>query len=54
MRGVFVKMKEAEKRLVLNEQETRLIQMIRDMKYGEIHIFVAEGKPIRPRKSRKA
>ncbi len=49
-----MKMKEAEKRLVLNEQETRLIQMIRDMKYGEIHIFVAEGKPIRAEEIKKS
>jgi hypothetical protein len=38
---------EAEKRLILSEQEQRLIKMIRDINYGELHIFIADGKPVR-------
>jgi len=44
----------ANERLVLNEQEIRLIQMIREMKYGEIHIFVVDSKPIRAEEIKKS
>jgi hypothetical protein len=33
--------------VVLNAQEKRLILMIRAIKYGELHLYVSEGKPIR-------
>jgi hypothetical protein len=38
----------------LNDQEKRLIQMIRDIKYGELHIFVTEGSPVRVEEIRKS
>lgn len=38
---------ESENRLILNEQEQRLIQMICDIKYGELHLFIADGRPAR-------
>lgn len=38
----------------LNEQEKHLIQMIREMKFGELHIFVSEGKPIRVEEIKKS
>ncbi|GEM_PF-2099729 len=41
-------------RLILNEQEIRLIQMIRDTKYGELHIFIADSKPIRVEEIKKS
>ena len=41
-------------KLVLNEQETRLIQMIREMQYGDLHIFVSAGKPIRVEEMKKS
>ena len=31
----------------LTEQEKKLIELIRTIKFGELHIYVAEGKPIR-------
>jgi hypothetical protein len=40
--------------LVLNEQEKHLLQMIREMKFGELHLFVAEGKPIRVEEIKKS
>ena len=46
--------KEVDKKLILNEQEIRLIQMIRDMKYGEIHIFIADSKPVRAEEIKKS
>jgi hypothetical protein len=38
----------------LNEQEKHLIQMIREMKFGELHIFVSEGKPVRVEEFKKS
>lgn len=38
----------------LNEQEKRLIQIIREIKYGEIQIYVVDGKPIRVEEIRKS
>ena len=32
---------------ISTEKEQRLIQMIRDLGYGEIRIFVADGQPVR-------
>ncbi len=46
--------KEPIENLVLNEQEWRLVQMIREMKYGEIHIFVMDSKPVRAEKIKKS
>lgn len=39
--------------IILNDQEKRLIQMIREMKNGELHIFISEGKPTRVEKIKK-
>lgn len=46
--------KEPEQGLILNESEQHLIQMIRDIKYGELHIFIADGKPIRAEEIKKS
>lgn len=29
------------------EKEDKLLQLIRDMKFGEVHIYVADGQPVR-------
>lgn len=29
------------------EKEEKLLQLIRDLKFGEIHIYVADGQPVR-------
>jgi hypothetical protein len=39
---------------ILNEQEKHLLQMIRELKYGELHIFVSEGKPVRVEEIKKS
>lgn len=31
----------------LTEQEKKLIELIRSIKFGELHLYVAEGKPVR-------
>lgn len=38
----------------LTKQEKHLIQMIREMKYGELHIFISESKPIRVEEIKKS
>jgi Holliday junction resolvase-like predicted endonuclease len=46
--------KEQQYREPLNEQEVRLLQMIRRMKFGEIRIFITEGKPVRAEEIKKS
>lgn len=41
-------------RIVLSEQEKRLIRMIRELKYGELRIFISEGKPVRAEEIKKS
>lgn len=36
------------------EKEEKLLQMIRDLKFGEIHIYVAEGQPVRAEEIKKS
>lgn len=38
----------------LTKQEVHLIQMIREMNYGELHIFISESKPIRVEEIKKS
>lgn len=38
----------------LNDQEKHLIAIIRDTKFGELKIHVAEGKPIRVEEIKKS
>ncbi len=44
----------SDAKLVLNEQEKRLIQMIREMEYGELHIYVSDSKPVRAEEIKKS
>jgi hypothetical protein len=46
--------KEQEQQLILNEPEQHLIQMIRDINYGELHVFIADGKPVRAEEIKKS
>ena len=39
--------KEKDKEIVLSEQDRQLIRLIRSMKSGELHIFIADGNPTR-------
>ena len=45
---------QASEELALNTQEKRLIRMIRAIKFGELHIFVSDGKPIRVEEIKKS
>ena len=41
-------------RLIISEQEKNLILMIREMKYGELHIFVSGSVPVRVEEIKKS
>lgn len=36
------------------EREEKLLQMIRELKFGEIHIYVADGQPVRAEEIKKS
>lgn len=38
----------------LTEKEERLIKMIRELGFGELHIFVADGQPVRAEEIKKS
>ena len=46
-------MKESAK-LEFTEKEKRLIQMIRELGYGEIRIYVTDGQPVRAEEIKKS
>ena len=46
-------MKEKE-RSQNSEKEEKLLQMIREIKFGEIHIYVADGQPVRIEEIKKS
>ena len=37
-----------------SEKEEKLLQMIREIKFGEIHIYVADGQPVRIEEIKKS
>ncbi|MBQ8975155.1 MAG: DUF2292 domain-containing protein [Oscillospiraceae bacterium] len=37
-----------------SEKEERLLKMIRELGFGEIHIFVADGQPVRAEEIKKS
>ena len=46
--------KASEKDTALSDQESRLIELIRDTKYGELHILFQRESPYGWKKSKKA
>lgn len=38
----------------VTEKEEKLIKLIRDLKFGEIHIYVADGQPVRAEEIKKS
>lgn len=36
------------------EKEEKLLQLIRKLKFGEIHIYVADGQPVRAEEIKKS
>jgi hypothetical protein len=54
MDGGLMSEEHKESVIKLNEKEIQLIQMIRKIGYGEMHIHVSDGKPIRAEEIRKS
>jgi len=40
--------------LQLTEKEEKLIRLIRELKFGEVHIYVADGQPVRAEEIKKS
>lgn len=38
----------------ISEKEESLLKLIRDIGYGELHIYVADGQPVRAEKVKKS
>lgn len=36
------------------DKEEKLLKMIRDLKFGEIHLYVADGQPVRAEEIKKS
>lgn len=45
---------EKKEKLIPTGKEKRLIEMIRELGYGEVRIFVAEGQPVRAEEIKKS
>lgn len=39
---------------VISEKEEKLLKMIRDLNFGEIRIYVADGQPVRAEEIKKS
>lgn len=40
--------------LKLTEKEEKLIRMLRELRYGDLHVFVSDGQPVRVEEVRKS
>ena len=45
---------EKKEQLLTTEKENKLIELIRDLKFGEVHIYVADGQPVRAEEIKKS
>ena len=45
---------ETREKLELSEKEEKLIRLIREMKFGELHLFIADSQPVRMEEVRKS
>ena len=36
------------------EKEDKLLKLIRELKFGEVHIYVADGQPVRAEEIKKS
>lgn len=45
---------ERKQSLVLTEKEKALIRMIRELKFGEVRIFVTDSQPVRAEEIRRS
>ena len=45
---------EKKEQLKNTEKEDKLIKLIRDLKFGGVHIYVADGQPVRAEEIKKS
>lgn len=43
-----------EQNTQITEKEEKLLRLIRDLKFGELRIFVADGQPVRAEEIKKS
>ena len=41
-------------RFLLTEKEKKLIELLREIRYGEIHLYMADGQPVRIEEVKKS
>ncbi len=46
--------KETKEKMRLSEKEEKLIRLIRDLKFGELRLFIADSQPVRLEEVRKS
>ncbi len=45
---------EPKERMQLSEKEEKLIRLIRDLKFGELRVFIADSQPVRLEEVKKS
>ena len=45
---------ETKEKVQLSEKEEKLIRLIREMKFGELHLFIADSQPVRLEEVRRS
>lgn len=45
---------ETKEKVQLSEKEEKLIRLIREMKFGELRLFIADSQPVRLEEVRKS
>jgi hypothetical protein len=45
---------ERKEQIKHTEREEKLLRLIRDLQFGEIHIYVADGQPVRAEEIKKS
>lgn len=40
--------------MVLSDKEKKLIELLREIKYGEVVIFIQDGKPVRIEETKRS
>jgi hypothetical protein len=46
--------REFKEKVQLSEKEEKLIRLIREMKFGELHLFIADSQPVRLEEVRRS
>jgi len=47
-------MEQKKTTMAVTEKEAKLIRLIRELKFGEAHIYVADGQPVRAEEIKKS